>query len=81
MNGTVPVSVFVIEDISAFFSRDRDFYWDSHRDTDRSKALIMNSVYLHRDIHRDIHRDSDRDSDRDTDRSKAILSSNFLPFH
>ena len=35
MNGTVPVPAFVPEEISAFFSIDRDFDHDSDRDIDR----------------------------------------------
>ena len=43
MNGTVPVPVFVPDDIYAFFSKDRDFY----RDTDRSKyKLLITFIYI-----------------------------------
>ena len=51
MNGTVPVPVFVLEDIL----RDRDFY----RDTDRSKYELL-ITFIHIVPHRDIDRDSDR---------------------
>ena len=71
MNVTVSVSVFVPEDISAFFLRDRDFYLDSDldsdRDTDRSKYELL-IKFIHIGPHGDIYRDSDQDSDQDIDR-------------
>ena len=41
-----------------FFSRDRDFYRDSDRDTDRSKYQLF-ITFIHISPQRDIHRDSD----------------------
>ena len=39
--------VIVLEDISALFSSDRDFYRDTDRDTDRSnQKLLITFIYI-----------------------------------
>ena len=69
MNGSVSVPVSVPEDISAFFSRDRDFYRDTY------KLLITKYKLLITFIHISPHWDSDRNDDRwETMRNYVIIA-------